>query len=88
MSQLGKKFYRDPENGHACVIEICDMATGLTENHGTPVTGFKYKCVLCGREFVELTRSGYKQLKKYKRRYVLQWMDEESITRSKKPKAK
>jgi len=50
------------------------MATGLG-NGGVPVTAWKWRCCLCGREFDEITLAGVRQLCEGKAPCdVFQWM--------------
>ena len=61
---------------HLHLIEVIDFATGIPVNAGTPVTGFKYRCVLCGREYMLVTEIGLIQISQgHPIEQVLQWME-------------
>jgi len=63
-----------------CLIEIVDMATGVSSNCGVHVTAFKWKCVLCGREFDDITESGFGQLVEgHKKEDVFKWISRKRL---------
>lgn len=55
---------------------MVDMAVGIPHARGVLVTAWKYKCRLCGREFWDISRSGWKQLGDgYHPDKVFDWME-------------
>lgn len=70
-----KKFFSKIDHLH--LIDVVDIATGVPYDAGIPLTGFKYRCVLCGREYMLTTESGLKQIAEgHSVKKVLQWMEE------------
>jgi hypothetical protein len=43
-------------------IEIRNIALGVSDRGNTPLTAWKYMCIVCGDEIIQLTESGVKQL--------------------------
>ena len=61
---------------HKHIITVDDMATGVSLEAGVPVTAFRYKCIICGRTFDDITEMGIRQLEEgHKRDKVLDWIN-------------
>lgn len=60
---------------HWHVLRMQDMATGIGDDVGIPVTAWKWKCRLCNRVFYDIAESGWEQLEAgLKRDEALKWM--------------
>lgn len=60
---------------HFHLIKAVDIATGVSESGGVPVTAIKHRCVLCNREYVHVTKSGTRQMDEgYKMQDVIKWI--------------
>jgi hypothetical protein len=53
------KFFKRREHRH--VIKLDDFATGRSER-GIAITGWKWKCILCGREISEYNQSALEMI--------------------------
>lgn len=82
MTVLGKRYWK--KNEHPCTIETCDMAVGTSDGITVPVTAFKYRCVLCGREYIDITESGIEQIQKLGYDAAIQWSSERKKKGAKK----
>jgi len=71
------KFVRRFFPYHYHVLYLLDISYGVgLENGNIPVTGFKFVCKLCGREFVDISEYGIKQLQEGKSvDDVFRWWD-------------
>ena len=70
-----KRLFKTRFVMHPHIIKICGMAIGVAE-HGQPVTAFKSRCILCGKEIVEIEEPGLWQLEAgYKRDQVFVWLE-------------
>ena len=60
---------------HPHIVSVVDMALGCKEPASIPVTAWKYRCVLCEMEIVEITETGIKQLEAgNEEKDVIKWM--------------
>jgi len=62
---------------HKHLVEVADMAIGVPEGGGSPLTAFRFRCVLCGEFIDDITDSGLTQLENgHKRESVFRWIKE------------
>ena len=43
-------------------MRLKDMALGKSEPSARPLTGWRWKCLICGRIYTEITESGLRQI--------------------------
>ena len=60
---------------HCHVIEVRDLALGVAlPDGGYPLTAFRWRCKICGREIVDISEYGIEQLRAgYEPAQVFEW---------------
>lgn len=75
VNNMIKRFFSRIDHFH--LIDVVGIALGVPYGAGVPLTGFKYRCILCGREYSLTTESGLKQIAEgHPIEKVLQWMED------------
>jgi len=59
---------------HRHLIDVVDHAVGVPGKRSVPLTAFKWRCVLCGQEIIDVCEPGYRQLEEgHSRASVFRW---------------